>query len=177
LGKKILLHLKLQNVFISEIPQPGTSLERQPTVKSTGSRSGISVADDFTNARLNACTEYSLDVQPLNTSCLDGRPISLEEPTPKSAGHHDNDKYIFGTSRKSLFEASPKEVSPIPHGTRRLPSRRRGQTSALTDSPYKRHLENTSTSSANWTERVLVGQPQRRGLGMYQTLKKNVLKN
>jgi hypothetical protein len=64
----------------------------------------------------------------------------------------------------------------MPHGTQCLPSRSRGQTAvAVTDSPYKRHLESTSAIRANLTEAVLLGQPQRRNLGMYQILKKNNL--
>jgi hypothetical protein len=36
-----------------------------------------------------------LEVQLPNTSDLDGKPISLEEPTHKSFGHQDKDKDIF----------------------------------------------------------------------------------
>jgi hypothetical protein len=106
---------------------------------------------------------------------LDGRPVSREAPTPTSFGHHDDDKDIFGTSRKSMFEVSFKEILPISHGTRRLPSRRPGKTAVLTDSPYKRRLENASALKRKLDRKVSCGATTKRGLGMYQTLKKNYL--
>jgi hypothetical protein len=96
--------------LISAIPQPGTSLERQPTAKPpTGSLLGTSVADGLTKIRFNTCKKYLLVLQSLNTYCSGGRSISLEEPTPRSVGHQNIDEDNFGTSRKSAFETSPKK--------------------------------------------------------------------
>jgi hypothetical protein len=102
---------------------------------------------------------------------LDGRPISLEKPTPKSVGHYD-DNDIIGTSLQSVFEVSIKEISPIPHGSRRLPSRRRGQTAVLTDSPH-RHLENASISKRKLDRKGSCGAATKKRLGNVPNIKEN----
>ena len=53
---------------------------------------------------------------------------------------------------------------PIPHGTR-LPSRPRGQTAVLADSPYKRHLENASTSKRKSDRKGSCGATTKKRLG------------
>jgi hypothetical protein len=94
----------------------------------------------------------------------------LEVPTPKSVGHQD-DKDILGTFQKYVFEVFPPKISPIPHGTRRLPSRRRGQTAVLRNSPYKRHLENTPALKHKFDRRVSCEATTRKGLGNVPNIK------
>jgi hypothetical protein len=44
-GEEVFIASDTTKGFISEIPQPGTSLKSQPTAEPTGSHSGISVAE------------------------------------------------------------------------------------------------------------------------------------
>jgi hypothetical protein len=115
--------------------------------------------------------EYPLDVQPLNTSVSDGRPFRWKNQHPNQSVKIKA-RDIFEISQKSVFEISPKEISPIPHDTRRLPLRRRGQTAvAITDSPYKRHLESISAIKRKFDRSCPSGTTTKKRLGNVPNVK------
>jgi hypothetical protein len=86
---------------------------------------------------------------------------SSEDSLSTSTIHQGIGKSVLETLQ-NLFSGVPRRNITIPHVIRLLTSRRRGQTSVLTDSEYRRQLEITETLKPKFDRRGVLGSTLRK---------------